>query len=113
MAVAVIVIVLLVAGSLFSLLAALGLVRFPDVYTRMHSASKAGTIGSGLLLLAAGIHALDGAILLRAIAGFFFFLLTAPVAAHLLAKAAHQAGERLHPVSVIDQMPQDKTGSAG
>lgn len=100
--------VLLVAGALFSLLAALGLLRFPDLYTRMHAASKAGTIGSGLLLIAAGIHALDGAILLRALAGFFFFLLTAPISAHLLAKAAHKAGQRLHPISVVDQMPRDK-----
>src|SRR5690606_16047940 len=45
---------LLVAGSVFSLLAAVGLLRFPDLYTRMHAASKAGTIGSGLLLFAAG-----------------------------------------------------------
>jgi len=113
MVVAVIVALLLVAGALFSLLAALGLLRFPDLYTRMHAASKAGTIGSGLLLIAAGIHALDAAILLRAFAGFFFFLLTAPVSAHLLAKAAHQAGQRLHPISVTDQMPQDRTGTDG
>ena len=65
MLVAIAVSVLLVVGSLFSLLAALGLLRFPDLYTRMHAASKAGTVGSGLLLLAAGLHALDIAILLE------------------------------------------------
>lgn len=96
----------LVIGSLFSVLAALGLLRFPDLYTRMHAASKAGTIGSGLLLLAAGIHAMDITILLRALAGFAFFVLTAPLSAHLLAKAAHQAGYRLSNLSVTDQLPQ-------
>ena len=95
---------LLVAGSVFSLLAAVGLVRFPDLYTRMHAASKAGTIGSGLLLLAAGLHATDASILFRALAGFFFFLLTAPISAHLLAKAAHRAGHRLTRLSVVDQL---------
>ena len=113
MAMTVVVVVLLVAGALFSLLAALGLLRFPDLYTRMHAASKAGTVGSGLLLIAAGIHALDGAILLRALAGFLFFLMTAPISAHLLAKAAHQAGQRLHPISVVDQMPRDKVSPNG
>ncbi|NUS69287.1 MAG: monovalent cation/H(+) antiporter subunit G [Ensifer adhaerens] len=98
--------VLLVVGAIFSLLAAIGIVRFPDLYTRMHAASKAGTIGSGLLLLAAGVHSLDPAILIRALAGFFFFVLTAPISAHLLAKAAHQAGYRLTKLSVIDQLPQ-------
>ncbi|MGF6155785.1 multicomponent Na+:H+ antiporter subunit G [Ensifer sp. KUDG1] len=106
MAVTLLVAVLLVGGAIFSLLAAIGIVRFPDLYTRMHAASKAGTIGSGLLLLAAGVHSLDPAILIRALAGFFFFVLTAPISAHLLAKAAHQAGYRLTKLSVIDQLPQ-------
>ncbi|CAN7149874.1 monovalent cation/H(+) antiporter subunit G [Pararhizobium sp. LjRoot238] len=111
MLVAIAVSVLLVVGSIFSLLAALGLLRFPDLYTRMHAASKAGTVGSGLLLLAAGLHALDVAILLRALAGFAFFVLTAPVSAHLLAKAAHQAGYRLTNLSVTDQLPLAKRKS--
>ncbi|NVD38182.1 Na+/H+ antiporter subunit G [Ensifer sp. HO-A22] len=98
--------VLLVGGAVFSLLAAIGIVRFPDLYTRMHAASKAGTVGSGLLLLAAGLHSLDVAILFRALAGCFFFVLTAPISAHLLAKAAHQSGYRLTKQSVIDQLPQ-------
>jgi multicomponent Na+:H+ antiporter subunit G len=86
---------LMIGGALFSLVAAIGIVRLPDLYCRMHAASKAGTVGSGLLLLAAGIHAEEAPILARAIAGFIFFLLTAPIAAHLLARAAHQTGHRL------------------
>ncbi|HEV7319484.1 MAG TPA: monovalent cation/H(+) antiporter subunit G [Ensifer sp.] len=113
MVVAVLVAALLVVGAIFSLLAAIGIVRFPDLYTRMHAASKAGTIGSGLLLLAAGVHSLDAAILIRALAGFFFFVLTAPISAHLLAKAAHQAGYRLAKLSVIDQLPQKEEPRRG
>ncbi len=111
MAVAIIVSLLLVSGSVFCLLAALGVLRFPDLYTRMHAASKAGTIGSSLLLVAAGIHALDATILIRALAGFCFFVLTAPISAHLLAKAAHQAGYRLTNLSVTDQLPRDRHSS--
>ncbi len=106
MAISVLVAALLIVGAIFSLLAAIGILRFPDLYTRMHAASKAGTIGSGLLLLAAGVHSLDAAILIRALAGFFFFVLTAPISAHLLAKAAHQAGYKLTKLSVVDQLPQ-------
>lgn len=72
----------------------------------MHAASKAGTVGSGLLLFAAGLHSLDPAVFVRALAGFVFFVLTAPISAHLLAKAAHQAGYRLSKLSVIDQLPR-------
>jgi multicomponent Na+:H+ antiporter subunit G len=98
--------IIIVVGACFSLLAALGLLRFPDLYTRMHAASKAGTVGSGLLLVAAGLHSLEPAVFIRALAGFFFLVLTAPISAHLLAKAAHQAGYRMAKRSVIDQLPQ-------
>jgi multicomponent Na+:H+ antiporter subunit G len=98
--------VLMLVGALFSLVAAIGIVRLPDLYSRMHAASKAGTVGSGLLLLAAGIHAHDAAILARSVAGFIFFVLTAPIAAHLLARAAHLTGQRLTPPSVLDELEE-------
>ncbi|MBX4993631.1 multicomponent Na+:H+ antiporter subunit G [Rhizobium binae] len=96
--------VLLIAGAFFALAAATGLVRLPDLYTRMHSASKAGTVGSGLLLFAAGLYSQDPAVIARALAGFVFFLLTAPVSAHLLARAAHHSGHDLGAISVRDDM---------
>jgi multicomponent Na+:H+ antiporter subunit G len=79
--------VLLVAGAAITLIAAIGLLRLPDLLTRMHAASKAGTAGSGLLLLAAAIHAGELDVWLKALASIGFFLLTTPVAAHLLARA--------------------------
>ncbi|PPJ47316.1 Na+/H+ antiporter subunit G [Rhizobium sp. KAs_5_22] len=102
---------MIVGGALFALIAAIGINRLPDLYTRMHAASKAGTVGSGLMLLAVGFHAGDLATFSRAVAGFFFFILTAPVSAHLLAKAAHQVGYRLAPVSVLDEL-KGKDGPA-
>ncbi|MBC2775592.1 monovalent cation/H(+) antiporter subunit G [Rhizobium sp. AQ_MP] len=95
---------LTVVGALFSLIAAIGLNRLPDLYTRMHAASKAGTVGSGLLLLAVGLHAADVATFGRAVAGIVFFVLTAPISAHLLARAAHKVGYKLSAVSVRDDM---------
>ena len=96
--------VLMIVGALFSLIAAIGVNRLPDLYTRMHAASKAGTVGSGLLLLAVGLHAADIATFGRALAGIVFFVLTAPVSAHLLARAAHKVGYGLWPASVRDDM---------
>ncbi|WP_117190543.1 monovalent cation/H(+) antiporter subunit G [Rhizobium terrae] len=95
---------LILAGAGFALVAAIGLNRLPDIYTRMHAASKAGTVGSGLLLLAVGLHAGDLSIFARAIAGFFFFVLTAPISAHLLAMAAHKVGYRLSSHSTRDEL---------
>ncbi len=98
--------ILMLAGSLFCLLAAVGLLRLPDIYTRMHAASKAGTMGTGLLLTAIALVAFDGAIILRAIAGFVFLLLTAPVAAHLLARAAYLSGHEPSDMTIINDMDE-------
>ncbi len=95
---------LIIIGSAFTLVASVGLVRLPDVYSRMHAASKAGTLGSGVMLLALAVVAEDQATVTRALAGILFFLLTAPVSAHLLAKAAYAAGYQLWGESVLDQM---------
>ncbi|MEN3792862.1 monovalent cation/H(+) antiporter subunit G [Fulvimarina sp. MAC3] len=95
---------LILAGAMFVFLASLGLVRLPDLYTRMHSASKAGAVGAGFLLLSLAFHAESTAEALRAVAAIFFFLLTAPIAAHLLAKASYTVGYHLWPGSVLDEM---------
>jgi len=84
--------VLMVLGALLTALAALGLLRLPDVYTRMHAASKAGALGAGLLLLGAGVASSDLAILVRTLLGIAFLLATTPVGAHLLARAALRQG---------------------
>lgn len=84
--------VLLLIGAGFGLVGALGLIRFPDVFTRMHAASKAGTLGSGFCLLAVAVNAASFDVTTRALAGVVFFILTAPVSAHLLARAAILAG---------------------
>ena len=94
-----------VAGSIFAAVAALGILRLPDLYTRMHAASKAGSVGSGMMLIALALASTDTAEVLRAIAAVAFFLLTAPISAHLLAKAAYAVGYRLWPGSVLDEMP--------
>jgi multicomponent Na+:H+ antiporter subunit G len=103
---------LLVAGGLFSFLAALGVLRLPDLYTRMHAASKAGAVGAGLLLLAVAVVSLaelDAAVSLRAILGILFLLLTTPVSAHLLARAAYRAGVQPHPLTSINEFDTAQT----
>ncbi|UYN99669.1 MAG: monovalent cation/H(+) antiporter subunit G [Devosia sp.] len=84
--------VVLLIGALFTLLASIGVVRLPDLYTRMHAASKAGAVGGGLILIAVALHSQDTAVTVRAIMGVVFLLLTTPVSAHLLARASYLAG---------------------
>ncbi|WP_108659441.1 monovalent cation/H(+) antiporter subunit G [Acuticoccus kandeliae] len=85
---------LCVLGSFFVLVAAIGVLRFNDLYMRMHAASKSGTLGSGLLLISLAVYSQQSEVVLRALAGVAFFLLTTPVSAHLLARAAYTVGYR-------------------
>ncbi|MGQ7793809.1 monovalent cation/H(+) antiporter subunit G [Faunimonas sp. B44] len=94
---------LIVIGAGFALVGAVGIVRFPDLYTRMHAASKAGTIGSGIILIALAVDAMQFGVATRALAGVVFLLLTAPVAAHLLARAAVSAGLRPWRGTTLDE----------
>lgn len=101
---------MMIIGSAFSVIAALGLIRFPDVYTRMHAASKAGTLGSGVVLIALGIYSEDAGTMTRSLAGVVFFLLTAPISAHLLAKASYAVGYRMSDKTVVDEMSTGQEG---
>lgn len=99
---------LLLEGAAFMLVAALGLVRFPDLFTRMQAAAKAGSLGVGLVVAAVATHFADGAVTVHAALVAAFFLLTAPVAAHLIARAAHLSGSPVWGASV-----DELRGSAG
>lgn len=94
---------LLIAGASFACLAALGVARMQDIYVRMHAATKAGSAGAGLVLLAAAVHFADFGVLLRAIGALVFLLMTAPVAAHMIARAAYRTGVPLWKESVLDE----------
>lgn len=101
--------ILLLLGALFSLIAAIGVVRLPDLFTRMHAASKAGAVGGGLVLLAVALLCFDFAVAARAIIGLGFLLLTTPVSAHLLARASYRATDHLPTNMVVDEL-KSKTG---
>lgn len=95
--------VLVLAGAVFGLLAAVGIVRFPDLYTRMHAASKAGVVGAGLAMLAVAVESAEWPIVLRALAGIAFLLLTTPISAHLLAKSAYFSGYKPKSNTNVDE----------
>lgn len=80
----------LIAGAIFALLGSIGLARFPDFFTRLHGPSKATTLGIGGMLIAWVLYpfAQGEGLHLRPLLITLFLFITAPVSAHLLAKAA-------------------------
>ena len=103
---------LLVSGGVFAFVAGLGLVRMPDVYIRMHAATKAGTLGVGLILVAAAVHGGEAGMAVRAIAAILFLMTTAPVAAHLIGRAAYLGGVPLWRGSVADEWATEIEGKS-
>ena len=95
---------LLLIGSSFLLLAAVGLVRMPDLFTRMSAATKGTTLGVGCMLLAVGVYFPGIGITTRALAGIAFFVITAPVGAHMIGRAAYFVGVPLWRGTVRDDL---------
>ena len=83
---------LLLVGSALVLLAAVGIFRMPDLIIRLHSTSKAATLGAALMLCAVAVHFGDIAVITRVTAVIVFLFITAPVAAHMLARASYFLG---------------------
>ncbi len=99
---------LLIVGAAFSLVATIGLLRFPDVYTRLHAAAKAGPVGAGSVLLAVAIYSASFSITLRVLAAIVFLVLTSPISAHLLARAAYSAGIRPNTLTKVNEMEKEE-----
>ncbi|MFQ3622086.1 MAG: monovalent cation/H(+) antiporter subunit G, partial [Acetobacteraceae bacterium] len=97
-------IVLILGGAGFALVAAIGIWRLPDSLMRMHASSKAGTLGGSLLLFAValGIGELD--VVARALAGVAFLLFTTPIASHLIGRATYLLGVPRDPSQVRDDL---------
>ena len=97
---------LIVAGSAFAFIAALGVLRMPDFYMRMHAATKAGAFGSLLLLVAAALYFGTLRATLTSIAVIVFFYMTTPVAAQTLAESAYRRGVKLWDRSETDRLKE-------
>lgn len=105
--------VLLIIGGLAMLLAGVGVLRMPDLFMRMQAATKAATLGAGCSLLAVAAHFGELGVTTRALLIIAFLFLTAPVAAHVIARAAYATGVKLWDASVYDQLRDHRRDSPG
>ncbi len=100
----------MILGTFLILVAGIGLVRFPDVFCRMHAAGKAGTLGTALVILSTVImfESMDLAhnysILIRGVLAIVFQFMTTPTATHLLARAAYITNYPLTDRTRVDEL---------
>ncbi|GAB6135590.1 monovalent cation/H(+) antiporter subunit G [Thermococcus prieurii] len=106
--------ILVLIGTFFYFLSALGLIRMPDVYNRMQTSTKSATLGSLGVIVGTGIwavgkgHSLAWIVQTIAVAGFL--LLTNPISAHALIRAAYKRGIPLWHGSVVDKYAEHLAG---
>jgi len=101
------------SGIFFMFVGAIGVVRLPDAYNRLHATSKCSTLGIMGLALAAIFHIGTLAVITKALMTIVFALVAAPVGSHMLAKAAHLNGMKPWDRQLSDELQQDEDRRAG
>lgn len=96
--------VLVVVGGALGALGAVGLRRFPDVFARMHAATKPATLGLVLVMAGAALRVADPADVAKLLLVAVLQLLTGPAGAHMVGRAAYWAGTELGPETVVDEL---------
>jgi multicomponent Na+:H+ antiporter subunit G len=103
--------VLLLSGVALSILGGVGINRFPDVFARMHAATKPVTLGLALVLVGAALLKTDVPSVVKLLLAASLQFITAPVAAHMIGRAAYRAGTELSPDTRLDELAGERVDS--
>lgn len=101
----------LLGGAIITTLAMIGIVRLPDMYSRLHAATKSSTLGVIMLMLGTFLYfwyvqgEIDTHILLAAV----FILITAPVSGHMLSRSAFHADVEPYSLTILNELKRDET----
>lgn len=104
----ILIIILSTLGSIFILVAALGILRMPDFYSRLSVTVKAATVGIGCILAATALHFSHFAVTTKVFAIIFFLFITSPVAAFMIARTAYMSGTKLWFKTLFDELNGSK-----
>lgn len=100
-------------GLLFDILGCIGLVRLPDVYTRLQAATKSVTLGTCLILFGVFIYTGPDAMGVKALVCMVFVLVTSPTAAHAIARGAYKSGVKMEGPPVVDRYADAQSDTDG
>ena len=102
---------LLIGGTFMSALAVIGILRLPDMYSRLHSTTKSTTLGVIMIMTGAFLYFwyVEGLIETNLLLGALFILITAPVSSHLLSRSAFHADVKPYKLTVLNDLKRDET----
>jgi multicomponent Na+:H+ antiporter subunit G len=98
--------ILLILGACFMLVAGIGVLRFSDVYLRMHAATKAPSLGVMLMVVGIMVHFQDFWIIVKGLLIIVFIFMTTPVGAHMLSRVAHLMSNRQCNETIADELSE-------
>lgn len=96
--------IFMLASALLALLASVGILRLPDLLTRMHASTKAGALSIMIMMTAVALHFMSLTVLAKAIAIILFIFMTAPVAAHAIGRAGYFVGVPVWSKTIKDEL---------
>lgn len=96
--------VLMVTGASLAVIAGIGLQRFPDVFARMHAATKPATLGLALVLAGAALQIPDAGAVAKLLLVIVLQFVTAPIGSHLVGRATYRAGTEMSEETAVDEL---------
>lgn len=97
---------LIVLGAALNAVGAVGLLRFPDIFARMHAATKPATLGLVCILVGAALLVANRTDVVKLLLVLVLQFVTAPVGAHMVGRAAYRAGAELSPDTRVDELAE-------
>lgn len=103
---------LILGGTFFATVSAIGVVRLPDLYSRLHAASKSSTFGVMLMMLGTFFYFwyMDNYIDSKLFLAILFIFVTAPVAAHMISRSAFHSDVEPYKLTILNELKRDETG---
>jgi len=103
----------ILGGAFFGFVAAIGIIRLPDMYTRLHAASKSSTLGVMMMMTGTFLYFwyVEGYVDTELILAVVFIFITAPVAAHLLGRSGFHADVEPYQLTILNELKRDETGA--
>ncbi|GAB3064753.1 Na+/H+ antiporter Mnh1 subunit G [Salinicoccus sesuvii] len=103
----------ILAGAFLAAVSAIGVIRLPDVYSRLHASSKSSTLGVMMMMLGTFLYFwyIDGYVDSKLFLAILFIFITAPVSAHMISRSAIHSNVNPYKMTIMNELARDEEGA--